>query len=60
LHAAEAELTAIDLPFFLRTAASIIELLRLEKTSKIFKSNRQCNTTIPAKACPEVPCLQVF
>ena len=40
--------------------ARIIELLRLEKTSKIIKSNCQCNTTMPAKPCPEVPYPQVF
>ena len=32
----------------------IIESLRLEKTSKIIKSNHQPTTTIPAKPCPEV------
>jgi len=32
----------------------------LEKTSKITKSNRQPNTTMPAKSCPEVPYLHVF
>ena len=31
-----------------------IELLSLEKTSKIIKSNCQPNTTVPAKLCPEV------
>ena len=30
----------------------IIESLRLEKTSKIIKPNRQPNTTMPAKPCP--------
>jgi len=39
---------------------SIIESLRLEKTSKIIKSNHQPNTTMPAKPCPEVPHLHVF
>jgi len=38
----------------------IIESLRLEKTSKIIKSNCQPNTTMPAKPCPEVPHLQGF
>ena len=33
--------------------------LRLEKTSKIIKSNRQPITTMPAKPCPEVPHLHV-
>ena len=33
----------------------IIESLRLEETSKIIKSNRQPNTTMPTKPCPEVP-----
>ena len=33
----------------------ITESLRLEKTSKITKSNRQPNTTTSAKPCPEVP-----
>jgi len=37
-----------------------IESLRLEKTSKIIKSNRQANTTMPAKPCPQVPYLQFF
>jgi len=34
----------------------IIESLRLEKTSKITKSNHQPNTTMPAKPCLKVPC----
>jgi len=38
----------------------IVESLRLEKTSKIIKSNHQPNTTMPAKPCPEVPHLHVF
>jgi len=38
----------------------IIELLRLEKASKTFKSNRHPNTTMPAKPHPEVPYLYVF
>jgi len=38
----------------------IIESLRLEKMSKIIKSNRQPNTTMPAKPCPEEPHLHVF
>ena len=33
----------------------ITESFRLEKTSKIIKSNRQPNTPMPAKPCPEVP-----
>jgi len=33
---------------------------RLEKTSKINKSNRQPNTTKPAKPYPEVPYLHFF
>jgi len=37
----------------------IIEPLRLEKTSKIIKSNCQPNTTMPAKPCPEVPHLHL-
>ena len=37
-----------------------IESLRLEKTSKIIRSNRHPNTTMPAKLCPEVPHLHVF
>jgi len=32
----------------------------LEKTSKIIKSNRQPNTTMPTKPCPEVPHLHIF
>jgi len=38
----------------------IIESLRFEKTSKIIKSNRHLNTTMPAKPCPKVPHLHVF
>jgi len=38
----------------------IIESLRLQKTSKIIKSNHQPNTTVPAKPYPEVPYLRVF
>jgi len=38
----------------------VIESLRLEKTSKIIKSNRQHNTTVPAKPWPEVPRLHIF
>ena len=38
----------------------IVESLRLEKTSKIIKSNHQPNTTMPTKPCPEVPYLNVF
>jgi len=38
----------------------IIELLRLEKTSKIVKSNHQPITIMPAKPCPEVPYLCIF
>jgi len=36
-------------------AHRIIESLRLEKTSKIIKSNCHPNTPTPAKPCPEVP-----
>ena len=32
----------------------IMESFRLEKTSKIIRSNRQPNTTMPAKPYPEV------
>jgi len=42
--------------YLLRDAA-VIESLRLEKTSKIVKSNRQTITTTAAKPCPEVPYL---
>ena len=38
----------------------IIESLRLEKTSKIIKSNHPPNTTMPAKPCPKVPHLHVL
>ena len=38
----------------------IIESLRLQKTSKIIKSNCQPNTTMPDKTCPKVPHLHVF
>jgi len=31
----------------------VVESLRLEKTSKMIKSNHQPNTTTPAKPCPE-------
>ena len=37
-----------------------MESLRLEKTSKIMKSNRQPITTVPSKPCYEVPQLHVF
>jgi len=37
----------------------IIESLRLEKTSKIVKSNHQPITPMPAKPRREVPCLHV-
>ena len=33
----------------------IVESLRLEKTSKIIKSNCQSNVTVPAEPCPEEP-----
>jgi len=39
---------------------SITESLRLEKTSKITKSNCQLNTTMPAKPCPQVQYLHTF
>ena len=38
----------------------IRESLRLEKTSKIIKSNHQLITTMPATRCPEVPYLHIF
>jgi len=38
----------------------IIESLRLEKTSKITKSNYHSNTTVPTKPYPKVPHLDVF
>ena len=39
---------------------TIIELLRLEKISKITKSNRHPITTMSDKSCPEVLYLHVF
>jgi len=46
----------------LGTAATnrIRESLRLEKTSKIIKSNHHPNTSMPAKPCPQVPHLHIF
>ena len=38
----------------------IIESLRLEKASKIMKSNHQPNTTMPTKPCPKVSRLTWF
>jgi len=38
----------------------ITESLRLEKTSKITKSNCQPITAMPTKPCPKVPYLHVF
>jgi len=38
----------------------IIELLRLEKTSEMIKSNCQPSTTMPAKPCPEVPYVHIL
>jgi len=38
----------------------IIESLRLEKTSKIIKSNHPPNTTVPTKPYPEVQHLHIF
>jgi len=38
----------------------IIESLRLEKISKIIKSNYQSNTTMPTKPCPKVPHLDIL
>jgi len=38
----------------------VIESLRLEKISKIIKSNCQPNTTMPTKPCPKVPHLHIF
>jgi len=46
--------------FVLEVSHRIIESLKLEKTSKIIKSNRHPTTTMPAKPCPEVPRLHVF
>ena len=40
--------------------SKIIQSLRLEKTSKIIKSNHQPNTTVPTKPCPELPHLYIF
>ena len=40
--------------------AEAIESLRLEKTSKIIRSNRQPIITMPSKPCPEEPYLHVF
>jgi len=37
-----------------------MESLKLEKLSKIIKSNRQPNTTMSDKPCPEVPYLRLF
>jgi len=37
-----------------------VESLRLEKTSKITKSNHQAITTIPTKRCPQMPHLHGF
>jgi len=48
-----------NLPLFSSTCR-IIESLRLEKTSKMIKSNCKANSTMPAKPCPEVPHLHVF
>ena len=41
-------------------AWSIIESLRLKKTSKIIKSNCHPTTTRTAEPCPEVPYLHIF
>ena len=38
----------------------IMESLRLEKTSRIIKSNRHPNPTTPAKPCPEGPHPHLF
>ena len=38
----------------------ITESLRLEKTSKIIKTNHHPNTNMPAKPCPQVPHLHFF
>jgi len=43
-----------------RAGRGIIDSLRLAKTSKIIKSNRHPNTTMPTKPYPEVPHLHVF
>jgi len=45
---------------FGREEKGVIESLRLEKISKIIKSNHQPNTTMPTKPCPEVPYLHGF
>ena len=57
-----AVLKIVMLVLFICTIHShgIIEPLRLEKTSKIIKSNCQPNTTMPAKPCPKVPHLHAF
>ena len=38
----------------------IIESLKLEKTSKVIRSSRPLNTTMPTNSCPELPYLHVF
>jgi len=43
------------LPWLLHPFCRIRESLRLEKTSKIIKSNHQPNPTMPAKPSPQVP-----
>jgi len=50
------DLIVMRIPFYWR----FIESLRLEKTSKIIKSNCQPNTTMTAKPCPEVLHLHFF
>jgi len=45
---------------FVEVNCRIIESLRLEKTSKIIKSNCRPNTPMPVESCPEVPHLHVF
>ena len=49
-----------DLVMVLPTVSRIIEALRLEKSFNVMKSNRQPNTTMPVKPCPEVSYLHVF
>ena len=47
---------AVNFSLYHRTIGS----LRVEKTSKIIKSNRLPNTTMPAKPCPQLTYLDVF
>jgi len=45
---------------YIRQVYRITESVRLEKSSKIIKSNHQPNTTMPAQPYPKVPHLRVF